>query len=172
MLVDHVVGQGSKVLALSVLIEKLELSEADETGGHPADHGRGFHRFPVHRFRRRHQAQAARGGDAEGVHRFRAEIFPYRRTQHRATIQSARIRRRSRALELEFHARPGGRSNLRDHEGASVAELRNPNPELMPGINRCQRLIFRPGPVAGENLQELRGISFADVEPQFQRQRR
>jgi hypothetical protein len=48
------------------------------------------------------QAQRARGGDAEVVHRLAAQEFADRRAQHRATIGTARIRRRPCALQLQL----------------------------------------------------------------------
>ncbi|MNS93885.1 hypothetical protein D3C72_1280830 [compost metagenome] len=134
--------------------EMLEVPEADKGRRQPGHHRGGFDGLAPHRRVRAHDRQRARGRHAQCGHGFGAEVLADRRAQHRAAIGHARVGRQARALELDF-PRAGGGLGLRQADGAAVAELASPDPELVPGIDRGERV----GPVrhlvADKGLDEV-----------------
>jgi hypothetical protein len=78
------------------------------------------------------QVQCARGRHAEVMHRFAAQKFADRGTQHRASIRCARIWRLSCALELQSPALASRVDRFAQGDRAPVAELTGPVAELVP----------------------------------------
>ena len=75
MVVDDMVGQRAQLCQLVARGEMLEMAEADETGRGAGNDGSGLHAFAAHRFGRTHNAQRARGGNAQRVHGFAAQVL-------------------------------------------------------------------------------------------------
>ena len=165
----QVVGQRPQPLVLLLVVEELEVAEADEAGRGAAHHGSGFQRFAPYRRRGADQAQRTGGGNAQGMHRLRGQVFADRGAQHRAAIGEARPRRLAAALELEFPAGAVVAAQFGDEVGAAVAELRHQHAELMSGIDRADRGITGPSLVAAHDGGEIRGRG---VHADLLRQRR
>ena len=142
---------------------QLEIAEADERRRDTADDGAllGLRMAVVEhvahdRLAGRHEAERARGRHAQVVHRFAAQELTDRRTQHRAAVGGTRIRRQSRALELQFPALAGGVDRLAECDGATVAELPCPVAELVAAIIRGIGLHAFDQRIAADDLCEFR----------------
>ena len=85
-------------------------------------------------FAGRHQAQCARRGHAEVMHRFAAQKLAHRRAQHRAAVGGARIGRRPCALELQLPALALRVDHFAQRDRAAITELPGPVAELVPAV--------------------------------------
>lgn len=146
---DRVVGQHGEWRGRSVARVVLEMAEAQEARRHAAHDRRRLGALALHRQRRRHQRQRARGRHAQRVHRFAGQVFADRRAQHRAPVGAARIRGRSGALELQL-TRPRGGVDLGDQQRTTVTELAGVATELVTGVDGRARRVAGPGTVAGQ----------------------
>ena len=115
-----------------------ERAHAQMARRNACEHGPGQHALTLHGLARGHDGEAARRGNAEGVHRLTDDELAQHRTKRGAAVATPRIRRLSGALELHVHARAIGRHLLTEQDGAAIAEAREV-PELMAGIGLRER---------------------------------
>ena len=74
------------------------------------------------------------------MHGFGTEVFAYARTQHRAAVGKAGIRRFARAFELPFPTPAVPVFGIAQQQRAPVAQPRGIRAELMAAVHGCQRL--------------------------------
>ncbi|MNI27025.1 hypothetical protein D3C73_807460 [compost metagenome] len=88
------------------------------------------------------------------MHGLAGQVFTHGRAQYGAAVSHARIWRHPGALQLQFPAtvRP---LDLAQQVGAPVSQLARPHTELVPAVDRGQRIAARQRLGAGKNLQEL-----------------
>ncbi|MNC84753.1 hypothetical protein D3C83_03190 [compost metagenome] len=137
----------------------LEIAEAQEGGRDPADHGARFlarmavvEHVAQHRLAGGGEAERARGGHAEEMHRLAAHEFAHRGAQHRTAVCGARIRRFPRALELEVMAPAFRRHHFAQRDGTPVSQLSRPYAELVPAVAGGVGRHAREHAVAAEDL--------------------
>ena len=131
-------GEQREVIARG---ENLEVAEADERRRDAAHNGTRFRRGVAvvehvthHAIASGHERQGAGGRHPQMMHRFAAQKLANRRTQHRAAVGGARVRRGTGPLELQLPALAGGVHHFAQRHGPSVAQLTGPVPELMPAV--------------------------------------
>ena len=134
---DGVVGQGAQAVGVALGRKMLEVTKAQEAGGHAGHHGGALHGFAAHRLGRGHQAQRPGGRDAQTVHGFAAQVLPDAGTQHGPPVATARIGRAACAFELNF-LRALGRLGLAQPDGSAVAQLARPLAKLVAAVDRGQ----------------------------------
>ncbi len=139
MTANGVLGERADPLQVSLGREVLEGANPDVAGGYPCEDRAGQRGLAVYRFAGSHHCEAARGGDAECVHRLADNIFPQHGSQHRAPVAAARKRRPSRAFELDVKAFARGCEVLAQQVGPAIAK-HGEMPELMPCIGLADRL--------------------------------
>ena len=150
---DHVIGQCAQVLHLVASGEMLKMAKAHKAGRYAGYDGGGFHRLAVHRLRRSYQRQRSRGGDAQRVHGFAAQVFADGRAQHRAAIAHARVRRHASAFELQLLPLfLPGQSQFTEQNGAAIAQLTSPLAELVAAVDRGHGVHARQKRIAAEHL--------------------
>ena len=128
----------------------LHRADANVARGDAGEHGAFAHRLAIDRLACRHHRQAARGRDAERVHRLADDVFPQHRTERGTAVAAAREPRLSRAFQLDVDALAGGRDLFTEQNGAAVAEG-GEVAELVTGVGlRDRPRAFRQR-VAGED---------------------
>ena len=171
---DREVDQLLEQRSVATRRRKLEIAEADERRRDAAHDRAGLElrmavveHVALDLLAGRDEAQRARRRHAEVVHRLAAQELADRRSQHRASVGAARVRRLARALELQLPALAGGVDDLAEVDRAPVAELPGPVAELVAAVVRGVRLHALDERVAAEDLREprRRDIGFADAEP-------
>ncbi len=163
VLAHHVVGEALERLELVVRREDLEVAEAHEGRRNAADdRARLGPRMAVvehvadHRIAGADEAQRPGGRHAQMEHGLAAHEFTQRRAQHRAAIGGARIRRFTRALELQLLARAVAGDDFGERDGAPVAELPGPMAELVAAVARGVRLHAGQHAIAAQHLHRQR----------------
>ncbi len=164
MMLDHVVSQRFQMLMLLSIIEDFERAEADMGRRHPDHHRAGFDLLAVDLVVAAHQAQRLRGRDTESLHRCAAKILADRRAQHRPAVSITRERRHPRTFQMQVPPLPPVVRRLTEENGASIAELRDIDPELMPGVQHGQRLHTWRQHVPAKERRELRPDKLFRIE--------
>ena len=160
---DREIDQLPQQLVLATRGKNLEMAETGEGGRDPADDRA---RFQAWMAVVEHvaddftaggdQTQCAGSRHAQVVHGLAAKEFADGGTQHREPVGRARIGCRSGALELQGAMHTIGAPYLAKIDGAAVAELAGPVPELMTAIAGGVRDHARQQPVAGQHLGKHR----------------
>ena len=164
--VDDKVGQDLELGVLVGMAEMLKVAKADEARCAAGDHGGGFYVFAKHLVIRAAQAQRPRGGYAQPVHGFGAQILAYRTAQHRPAVAHAGVGREPGALELQLYAALRG-LQLTQQGGPAVTELAGPLAELVAAVDAGDRLGTGQELVAGQGLQGLHRGQPGLVQAQF-----
>ena len=86
---DDMIGQQAHQIVFAIVMEMLEMAEADMAARQPRYHGAGLGGFALNLFVGGDQRQGAGGGDAKACHRFAAEIFANGGAHHGAAIAEA-----------------------------------------------------------------------------------
>ena len=139
MACNQKIGQRRQLLVAAGVIKIFEMAEADKARRNAGNNRGGFRLFAIHRIVAAGERQRPRGGNAQAVHGFGAQIFAYRRAQHRAAVGKARIRRFARAFELPFPRAALRIARLTQKHGAPVAQLAHIHAELVAAIHRSNR---------------------------------
>ena len=166
---DHVIRELLQVLMFAPVVEHFERTEAHVRRGEAQQHRGGFRRFAIHGFVGAGDAERTRGGYAQCMHRFRAQILAYGRAQYCTSVGGARERRLARALELQRPAFAFGVDDFAQQNRAPVAQLRHEAAELMTGVEHRQRLRARRHEIAGEQIQKTFAAGFGGVEVEQRR---
>ena len=78
----------------------LHRADADVTRGHAREHGALELRLAIHGLAGRHDRQAARGRNAERVHRLADDVLAQHGPERGASVTAARVPRRARPFQL------------------------------------------------------------------------
>jgi len=106
---------------------------------------------------RQNQREGAGRGDAEVVHRLRADELAQRRAEDRAPVGSARVRRGACSFELHFPALSAAVFDLAEGDRAAVAELARPVSKLMAAVAGCVGFHAGNHAVSCEHVGQLVG---------------
>ena len=168
---DGVVGQRAQRRLVAMRGRPFERADPQVAGGDAGEHRARQRLLAIHGLAGGDHRQAARRGDAERVHRLADDQFPKHRTQGRASVAAAGVRRRPGALQLHVHAAAIGRDLLAQQDRPPVAEA-GEVAELMAGVGLRQRPRAVGQRVAGEDGRAVRRIEGADVQAQLAGQHR
>ena len=156
---DDVVGQALEQRQLLICGKNLEIAETHKRRRNAANHGARFglrvtviEHVAHHHFAGGGQTERARARHAKVMHGFAAHVLAHRGAQHGAAVGGARIRRQPRALELQLVALGIGCDQLGQRDGAPVAKLPGPMPELVAAVARGIRPHARQHAVAAQHL--------------------
>ncbi|MNX88816.1 hypothetical protein D3C86_1208030 [compost metagenome] len=158
---DREIDQSREDFRLAARRGQLEAAEADERGRHAADDRAGFgpgvpvvKHVPHDRLAGRHEAERAGGRHAQVMHRLAAQELANRRAQHGPAVAAARVRRRARALELQFQALSLRVEGFAERDRPPVSELPGPVAELVPAVVRRVGLHAGEQRIAAEDPRE------------------
>ena len=160
------IDQPAQIVLPVVVIEELEMAEADVRTGQPYQHGGPFLAFPVDRVVTHRHAQRPAAGNAQYRQRLGSEEFADRRAQHRAAVTHARKGRAARALEMQVPVLATGIDHFAQQQTTAIAELRVVHAELVAGIDHRPRLCLLPDLLSGKQLGEQRIFHLGGVEPE------
>ena len=166
----RVVRQRPQRLLVVVCRRPLHRADADVAGGDAREHRALEHRLAIHRLAGRHDRQAARGRNAERVHRLADDVFAQHRPERGAAVAAARESRLPRPFQLDVQAIAGRRDLLAEQDGAAVAEG-GEVAELVTGIRLRDRPRAVGQGIARENRGAFRALERLRIEPEHRRQR-
>ena len=132
---DEVVGKLLDFGFAAGVVEVFEMAETQKARGDAGEDGGGFDGFPINGVVAAAQGEGTGRGDAETVHGFGTEVFADGGAQDGASVGKAGVGRFACAFKLPLLALSRGIDGIANQNGASVAEARSIDAELMAAVN-------------------------------------